>query len=1012
MIFQAIILHKDKTSFIASPVSASLSLKRGISSGTFSLLFWLFMIALAVFVYFFSDYLIKQQYERVKAGVTISAKGLANVIDGRIDQQRLMVKALAIHNEERIYELAYGGGYPFDFFTLSNHIKDLLPNTMQFAILNGKGELVTGSERLHIGASCHTDIQHGMISFPTEVSFLGPHNSPDGRIHYDAVYPLKTRGSQEDLRAALFLSFNFEELHKQIVHFNTDTFEFVLVKSVNSPSVIVSGKGIAVSEYGSKLESSVLEGALIQAPVLNGQWLLLGLPKPDISSNYIKKVYWAAALFLMAFLVFVFLLLSYLRKVEQARQRLESNSVQDALFNTGPTVLFQKKADSNMAVEYVSPNVYSLLGCGVQEVLNKGSYVDLILLEDVASVRMAVLNACTHHEQEVSLEYRVKFAQYQGYHWVYDLTRIVYDAKGKASHLQSYVTSIHAQKMAEQRASRLIESAPDAMAVTDRYGIVLRVNQAFEKMFGYAREDLVGLSLDLCIYEKEQGGWHQRIQSLLSDESVDSTLLGSDASISAITREGKTFTVEVGFSRVNTLDDIQLVHTIRDVTIQIQAQTQMKIAKERAESLARARSRFVATMSHEIRTPLNGVLGMSNLLMNTPLNAQQSMYLQAIEHSGQALLKVVNNILDFAKLDEGGVNLEAKAFDLNKVVRDALKIVNLQALEDKVELLFESNLPHPLKLIGDAGRVQQVLLNLLSNAIKFSPQGRVDIIVNGRFTDSSDCVNVLIEVKDNGIGISEEALEQLFDSFTQADDSTTRKFGGTGLGLTISKQLVELMGGTIGVVSEEGSGSLFWIELPFQFVLPQPCLESEDRLEQRKQDGSTTLLPDLSTSSKEPEESRNQAKTENLSPSKPSSLVEMESILANKTILLIEDNETNQEIVLAFIQRLGGRVDIAKNGLEGLSFWRMGTQHYDLILMDCQMPVMDGYEATILIRKEELLSGVERPIPIVALTANAMPEDRARCFSVGMNDYITKPIDIELFNQTLIKWVHHEMPSS
>ncbi|MCF6254339.1 MAG: ATP-binding protein, partial [Thiomicrorhabdus sp.] len=544
--------------------------------------------------------------------------------------------------------------------------------------------------------------------------------------------------------------------------------------------------------------------------------------------------------------------------------------------------------------------------------------------------------------------------------------------------------------------------APDAMAVTDRYGVVLRVNQAFEKMFGYARQDLVGLSLDLCIYEKTHDNWQQRINLLLSNEG-DSVLLGTDGSISAITHEGETFTVEVGFSRVNTLDDIQLVHTIRDVSIQLQAQTQMQLAKERAEALAKARSRFVATMSHEIRTPLNGVLGMSNLLMNTTLTPQQTMYLQAIEQSGQALLKVVNNILDFAKLDEGGVNLEKKVFDLNSVVRDAMQILNLQAIENEVELFFESNLPLQLKLLGDAGRIQQVLLNLLSNAIKFSPQGRVDIVVTSQVVElQSPCeVKVLVEIKDTGIGIAEEALEQLFDSFTQADDSTTRKFGGTGLGLTISKQLVELMGGTIGVISEENSGSLFWIEMPFQCVLPQPCLEQNDKSRQN----DAALLPDLSATSKDVETRVESLDKKETLPMVPAKTTDASAILAGKAILLIEDNETNQAIVMAFVHRLGGRVDIAKNGLEGLSFWRMGVQKYDLILMDCQMPVMDGYEATILIRKEELLSCSERTIPIVALTANAMPEDRERCFSVGMNDYITKPIDIELFNQTLIKWI-------
>ncbi len=944
-------------------------LRAGFSLSTLSILFWLLAIGLTVFVYFFSSYLIQQQQERVVAGASISAKGLANVIDERLAQQRLMVKALAFHNAERIKSLSQGQGNASDLVEITGYIRGLLPNATQFAVLDGQGTTMVGSEQLHIGMACQTDIQRHLVSLSPKVSFFGPHNSPDGSIHYDVAYPL---GDKEH-RSVLFLSFKFDMYQSLIAHFDTDEFEFILVRSAVPYKVIASAKGVAESRYGAVLDQKVFDNSLIQSRVLNGKWTLLGVTKGGVFSNYTHRVCWAATVFLSSFLLLMVILFRSLYRIEQTRKRLENNSVQDALFNTGPTVLFQKKADNQMAVEYVSPNVHALLGCGVQEVLNKDSFTDIILLEDIAAVQVAILNACTHHEKEVSLEYRVRYAKYQGYRWVYDLTRIVYDAQGKPLHLQSYVTSIHAQKMAEQRANRLIESAPDALAITDRYGVVLRVNQAFEKMFGYEREDLVGLSLDLCIYETSQEGWHQRIEQLLKKEGSYSLLLGVDTVVTAITREGKTFAVEVGFSRVDSVEDVQLVYMIRDISIQIKAQQQMQIAKERAEALAKARSRFVATMSHEIRTPLNGVLGMSNLLRNTPLNAQQSMYLQAIEHSGQSLLKVVNNILDFAKLDEGGVNLEFKAFDLNTVVQDALQIVQVQAQEEEVQLFFESDLPSQLQLVGDAGRVQQVLLNLLSNAIKFSPQGTVEVLVKAQALENStsDLMQVLIEVKDTGIGIAKESLEQLFDSFTQADDSTTRKFGGTGLGLAISKQLVELMGGGIGVVSEQNKGSLFWVELPFQYRSPVPCLE--DKTQPKKvQEGIQKVS---------------------------------EAVLANKIILLIEDNETNQEIVLAFVQRLGGRIDIAKNGLEGLSFWRMDAKKYDLILMDCQMPVMDGYEATILIRKEEALSHQHQPIPIVALTANAMPEDRERCFSVGMDDYITKPIDIELFNQTLIKWL-------
>ncbi len=957
-------------------------LKAGFSLSTLSILFWLLTIGLTIFVYFFSSYLITQHQERIQNGASISAKGLANVINERLEQQQLMVKALAFHNTERIRALVEGRAAPDEATKLAKYVRDLLPSATQFAVLDVQGKTVVGSESLHIGQACQSDIRMFLTS--STVAFFGPHNSPDGSIHYDVAFPL-----EGEVRATLFLSFNFEAYQTLIAQFDTDTFEFILAQRASPHQVIASAQGIAVSHYGKALAQPVFDQSLVQSFVLNQQWVLLGLAKEEVFSSYIYQVCWAASVFLGSFLILMILLFRSLYRIEQTRKRLENNSVQDALFNTGPTVLFQKKADEQMKVEYVSPNVHALLDCGVQDILNKEAFTDIILLEDVAMVQVSILNACTHHEQEVSLEYRVKHDQYQGYLWVKDLTRIVYDEQGKPLRLQSYVTSIHAQKMAEQRANRLIESAPDAMAITDRYGVVLRVNQAFEKMFGYVRKDLVGQALDLCIYEESQEGWHQRIEQFLQQGEKESLLLGVDDSVTAITREGRTFSVEVGFSCVDAVEDVQLVYMIRDISIQMKAQHQMQVAKERAESLARARSRFVATMSHEIRTPLNGVLGMANLLRSTPLNAQQSMYLQAIEHSGQALLKVVNNILDFAKLDEGGVNLESKAFNLNTVVQDALQIVQVQAQEEEVKLFFESDLPQTLQLIGDAARVQQVLLNLLSNAIKFSPQGEVNVRVKTSSfqVNVKQTIDVLIEVQDTGIGIAQENLGQLFDSFTQADDSTTRKFGGTGLGLAISKQLVELMGGSIGVESELNQGSLFWVRLsfPYQENRPEsvPVLEHKQVLDE--QHVQVRLLPE---------------------PDVVEEMVEArEGCLTGKTILLIEDNETNQEIVLAFVQRLGARIDIAKNGLEGLSFWRMDAQKYDLILMDCQMPVMDGYEASLLIRKEEAMSG-NRPIPIIALTANAMPEDRERCFSVGMDDYITKPIDIALFNQMLLKWLN------
>ena len=970
---------------------------------TLSVLFWLFIGCLAVFIYFFTQYLIQQHHQRIETAATISAKGLANVVDERIIQHSLMVKAIAVQHSESIYDLARGAGYPFNLLELSKNIKDLLPDATQFALLDSQGKALVGSDLFYIGSSCNTQIQHTISGTPAVKSLLGPHSSPNGTLHYDMIYPLE-RGQEG---ASLFLSFSFDVYKQLIADFNTDEFEFILVDSTQNPQVIASAEFIGDSTYGKILSNAFVQKALAVAPTQNAQWSLLGIPAKNVFSSYSERTWLMSLGVFITLLVLLVALLRYLLNMERVRKRLEYDSVQDALFNAGPTVLFQKKADSNMAVEYVSPNVHTLLGCTVQDVMNKSSFIDLILLEDVAKVRVAILNAFTHKEREVELEYRIKYSQYQGHRWVYDLTRIVYDQQGRPVRLQSYVTSIHAQKMAEQRANKLIENAPDAMAITDRYGVIWRVNEAFEKMFDYDRNDLIGLSLDLCIHEACQSAWRQRINQFVEEEQFDHTSLGIETSVEAVTSEGKILPVEVSFSRVDTLDGIQLVHMIRDISIQINAQKQMQVAKENAEALAKARSRFVATMSHEIRTPLNGVLGMSNLLLSTPLTAQQGAYLQAIEHSGQALLKIVNGILDFAKLDEGALRLESKEVDLNAVVRDCIQILQVQAQEGEVSVNFESRIPSNVKYMGDLGRIQQILLNLLSNAIKFSSHERVDITLKVEPNDNepSDVSNVLIEVKDTGIGIAPESLDQLFDSFTQADDSTTRKFGGTGLGLAISKQLAELMGGSIGVVSELNVGSLFWVKIPLKKVPSSilneyaPRLEVKSNSTDKKSVDSLPELPSAQTPSNQ---------TGPNSELSDSLLNTLSSALENKTVLLIEDNEINQEVVLAFLLRLGARVDIAENGVEGLSFWRMHANKYDLILMDCQMPHMDGYEATLLIRKEEKVSNTTKPIPIVALTANAMPDDRKRCFSVGMNDYITKPIDIELFNRTLIKWIGSE----
>ena len=1001
--------------------------RRGFSIGklgSLSILFWLFTFVIVFLTYLTTEYLIKHEHQKIEVAATVSAKGLANIIHERIEQHRLIVEAISMHHRDRIYALSKGGGYPFDFNEISDEINHLLLDVMQFAITNAKGEVMVGSDVLNIGPRCQASIHNALMRSKLSPSFVELHGQHSGQKHYDLVQKMQ-RG---DEIAGLFVSFKFDAFTELLHSFNTTNVEFIVVDSRSKLEVVASSRLIGDHFYGKKIDSATIDSGLALVPIEGTRWSLLGLEKPGETKHHAHQVRLIAFILFLTVFGVVLWLVMYLRSAEMARKQLEEDSVQDSLFNAGPTVLFQKQPTESMHVQYVSPNIQALLGCSQQEVLNK-PYNALIIAKDRADVRSLLLKAFEQQVAEVNLEYRLELQNTLGYCWVNDVTHITYNAKGRCIALQSYVNSVHAQKMAEEYSNNLIESAADAIVVTNEKGVVVRVNQAFESLFGYLRDEMVGRSIEICIDENSQEVFEEFKQAFLGNQVSHSTSLGVKNPLVAMTKSRTELPVEVSLSSINSLDGLQVVHIIRDVSFQREARKQMQVAKENAEALARARSRFVATMSHEIRTPLNGVLGMSNLLLSTPLNRKQQAYLKAIEYSGQSLLKIISGILDFAKLDEGAVQLELKPFNLNKLVHDSMQMLQNQANDSDVSLKFENRLEGVDQFIGDAGRIQQIVLNLLGNAIKFSPEGQVELILMsaGQLDDSSKIANIIIEVKDNGIGIAHENIHQLFDSFTQADESTTRKYGGTGLGLAITKQLVEIMGGEVGVTSVLNKGSQFWVQLPLKAIDPMDDLKFITPKETLTQEAAQGLAmsgdADMRRlNSNEHNKTRNDEVRRGFSESiistdvllldedtpKPkletNELFEWSNALTGKSILLIEDDAINQQVISEFILRLGGRVDIAENGLEGLSFWRTHSHRYSLILMDCQMPLMDGYEATALIRKEELLGGVRHPIPIVALTANAMADDQERCFAVGMNDFISKPIDVEYFNQTLLKW--------
>lgn len=673
--------------------------------------------------------------------------------------------------------------------------------------------------------------------------------------------------------------------------------------------------------------------------------------------NYSKSIYTAIAGAITAFIIVLILIIQLNRDISRRKKAEEIIGYSDEryknLIENASMVMYT--TDVNGIISFANQQVGDLTGYSVDELIGK----DFSFLLHPSWMQQ-VFNHYTQQFQErtpsTTLEFIIRTKT--GYQkWVEQTSQLIIKDE-MVQGFQCMVRDISEKKKIELelkeseqrrkenqlRLEAILENTTSLIFIKNLDGRYITINKRFKEVLGVTDEMVIN-NTDYDFSEKEAADHYKML-----DEEVMNTRKAVETEEWIFGPQGRKNLLVIKFPLIDQKKKIFGIGGIAtDITDRVLYQQKLIEARKNAEEAKQLQEQFLANMSHEIRTPMNGIQGMTNLLLQTELNTQQKEFTAMIKRSVNNLLVIVNDILDFSKIKAGKLTIDKVPFNIREVLNNIKAQFDPEVAQKKLGLIFENDQGLPTTLLGDPYRLNQILVNIIGNAIKFTVSGEVSVKTE-LIHQTTDKADIRFTISDTGIGFPDEKLDLIFEPFVQAGPEIARNYGGAGLGLAICKGLLDLQKGSVQAMNKPGGGTVFTIQLPYEIPTDQ------------QQETDETLL------------------------------------LKGKHFLVVEDNEVNQKLVSYVLKKVGGTVDIANNGRVAIDLLEQKNMHYDLIIMDIQMPVMDGYEATMYIRNT-----LQLQIPIIAMTATALKGDRERSEQVGMNDFMLKPFDFDDLYKRLIR---------